>query len=167
MKIGIIADTHITKDLNRLKTFLEKHLSDVDMIIHAGDFKSIEVLNLLREFKSFTGIWGNNDSDEIKALLNETEIIELEGYRIGLFHGHGSRGTTIERAYSRFSDVQADVIIFGHSHQPVITTRQGVLLLNPGSPISKRKERWFSFIIMELSAAGINTRLAFVPASLI
>jgi len=138
---------------------LEKHLSDVDMIIHAGDFKTTETFNLLREYKSFIGVWGNNDPEEIKALLNETEIVELEGYRIGIFHGHGTKGTTIERAYSRFSDIQTDVIIFGHSHQPVITTRQGVLLLNPGSPTCKRRERWFTCIILELSASGISARL--------
>jgi len=138
---------------------LEKHLSDVDMIIHAGDFKTTETFNLLREYKSFIGVWGNNDPEEIQALLNETEIVELEGYRIGIFHGHGTKGTTIERAYSRFSDIQTDVIIFGHSHQPVITTRQGVLLLNPGSPTCKRRERWFTCIILELSASGISARL--------
>lgn len=138
---------------------MEKHLSDVDMIIHAGDFKTTETFNLLREYKSFIGVWGNNDPEEIKALLNETEIVELEGYRIGIFHGHGTKGTTIERAYSRFSDIQTDVIIFGHSHQPVITTRQGVLLLNPGSPTCKRRERWFTCIILELSASGISARL--------
>lgn len=139
---------------------MEKHLSDVDMIIHAGDFKTTETFNLLREYKSFIGVWGNNDPEEIKALLNETEIVELEGYRIGIFHGHGTKGTTIERAYSRFSDIQTDVIIFGHSHQPVITTRQGVLLLNPGSPTCKRRERWFTCIILELSASGISARLS-------
>ena len=138
---------------------MEKHLSDVDVIIHAGDFKTTETFNLLREYKSFIGVWGNNDPEEIKALLNETEIVELEGYRIGIFHGHGTKGTTIERAYSRFSDIQTDVIIFGHSHQPVITTRQGVLLLNPGSPTCKRRERWFTCIILELSASGISARL--------
>ncbi len=138
---------------------MEKHLSDVDMIIHAGDFKTTETFNLLSEYKSFIGVWGNNDPEEIKALLNETEIVELERYRIGIFHGHGTKGTTIERAYSRFSDIQTDVIIFGHSHQPVITTRQGVLLLNPGSPTSKRRERWFTCIILELSASGISARL--------
>ncbi len=138
---------------------MEKHLSDVDVIIHAGDFKTTQTFNLLREYKSFIGVWGNNDPEEIKALLNETEIVELEGYRIGIFHGHGTKGTTIERAYSRFSDIQTDVIIFGHSHQPVITTRQGVLLLNPGSPTCKRRERWFTCIILELSASGISARL--------
>jgi putative phosphoesterase len=60
-----------------------------------------------------------------------------------------------------FKDDKADIIIFGHSHQPIIKTINKTLMLNPGSPISKRRERWFSVIILELEKDYINANLKF------
>lgn len=60
-----------------------------------------------------------------------------------------------------FKDDKIDIIIFGHSHQPVIKTINKTLMLNPGTPTSKRKERWYSVIILELSKGYINAQLKF------
>lgn len=161
MKIGIISDTHIDKNFDRLNDFLSKHMKHIDMIIHAGDYKTGKVINTLRKFKKFTGVWGNVDDNNIKQLVSEKEIIEINNYKIGIFHGHGTKKTTIDRAYDAFNGNDVDIIIFGHSHQPLIRTKNDVLLLNPGSPTSKRKERWFSYIILELDDDSISASLKF------
>ena len=159
MKIGVISDTHIGKNPDKLYKFLDKHMRDVDMLIHAGDYKNSNVVNLLKKYKKFEGVWGNVDTDEAKKLVSEKKIIEIENHRIGMFHGHGSKKTTLDRAYEAFEGDNVDIIIFGHSHQPLIKTKNGVLMLNPGSPTSKRKERWFSYIVLEINGTGIDAGL--------
>ncbi|QZY55068.1 metallophosphoesterase family protein [Crassaminicella profunda] len=161
MKIGIISDTHIGKNMNKLIHFLDEHLKEVDMIIHAGDYKTSEAIKLLQKYKPFLGVWGNVDCNNVKKLLHEKEIIKVNNYHIGIYHGHGTNKTTIMRAYEAFQGFDVDIIVFGHSHQPIIQTKNKVLLLNPGSPIYKRKERWFSYIILQLEENNIDVQLKF------
>jgi putative phosphoesterase len=161
MRIAVISDTHIDKHSDKIEEFAEKHFKDADMIIHAGDYTSARVVNTLKKLKNFKGVWGNVDSDSVREILNEKEIIELEGYKIGIFHGHGTEKDTMERAYSIFKEDKVDIIIFGHSHKPIIYTRHKVLMLNPGSPTYKRIERWHSYIILELTREMIKAELRF------
>ena len=162
MKIGIISDTHIKNDNGNIKEILNTYFKDVDMIIHAGDYIDETVVNALMSHKKFFGVSGNVDNPKVNELLNERELITLEGYRIGIFHGHGKGGTTLTRAYNSFKDDQVDIIIFGHSHQPLINTMNKILMLNPGSLRNKRKERWFSYIILELQPSRIKVNIEFI-----
>lgn len=162
LKIGVISDTHINAgNLHRLNNFLQQHMEDIDMIIHAGDYISSKAIHSLKEFKNFVGVWGNVDGEDTRQLVPEKKIIEIENYSIGIFHGHGLKKTTMDRAYEAFKDEDVDIIIFGHSHQPIIKTKNKVLLLNPGSPTDKRNERWFSFIILELDNDSVSAQLKF------
>jgi uncharacterized protein len=140
---------------------LKRHLKDADIIIHAGDFKSGKVIDIIKQHKKFIGVWGNNDGASIREIIKEKEIIKINGYKIGIYHGHGEGKSTIDKAYSMFKEDRVDVIIFGHSHQPIIKTIDKTLMLNPGSPTSKRKERWYSVIILELEKDYINAQLRF------
>jgi putative phosphoesterase len=83
-------------------------------------------------------------------------------YKIGIYHGHGDEKTTIERAYEIFKDENVDIIIFGHSHKPAILTKNKILMLNPGSLTSKRAERWFSYIILNLEKEGIDVQIKLI-----
>jgi len=161
MKIGILSDTHITKEGNRLIDLLDTHLKEVDFIIHAGDYTSHRLVRILKDYRNFAGVWGNADEPEAKNLLKEKEVIILEGYKIGIFHGHGKGSTTFNRAYEEFIEDEVDIIVFGHSHQPLVRTKNGILMLNPGSIKNKRQERWFSYIILELHFESIDVQLKF------
>lgn len=161
MKIGIISDTHIKRGSSDFINLIDTYLKDVELIIHAGDYISKEVVEALRKHKKFVGVWGNVDNEEVKSLVREKEIITLKDYRIGIFHGHGSSKTTLDRAYEKFKKDSVDIIIFGHSHQPLAKTKNGILMLNPGSLTSKRRERWFSYIILDLNSEGINLQFKF------
>lgn len=159
MKIGIISDTHLEENISKIQDILERYLDDADMIIHAGDYISLRVLDFLRQHKRFYGVWGNVDSIEVKDRIREKEILDIQGLRIGIFHGHGTGGSTMDRAYGAFENDSVDAIIFGHSHQPSITTKKGILMLNPGSPTRKRMERWFSCIILEIRDGLMDVQL--------
>jgi uncharacterized protein len=162
MRIGIISDTHLHKSPEKIIELINKNLGNMDMIIHAGDFTSISVVNFLKQHPGFIGVWGNNDKEDIRSVLKEKEIIRAGGYRIGLYHGHGEGKNTLDRAYDMFRGDKVDIIIFGHSHQPVIATKEKTLMLNPGSPTYKRKGRWFSYIILEIEKDYINAEIKFI-----
>ena len=135
------------------------------MIIHAGDYVSSTLLSKLIEHKNFVGVWGNNDKKCIRDLLNEKIILSLEGYKIGLCHGHehehGNSKSTLNTAYDKFIDDKVDIIIFGHSHQPLIVTKNKILMINPGSPSCKRREQWYSYVILEIENRKISVQLKF------
>ncbi|MBZ9633500.1 metallophosphoesterase family protein [Clostridium sp. FP1] len=161
MKITILSDTHVKKHSDKLFKFIDNISRESDMIIHAGDYVSSSVVAKLREHKNFIGVWGNNDKGYIRDLLKEKIIIPVEGYKIGLYHGHGNDKSTLERAYAEFSGDKVDIIIFGHSHQPLIITKNKVLMINPGSPSYKRREPWYSYVILEIEDKKINVQLKF------
>ena len=147
MKIGIISDTHMSKHFSKLKEFLLKNLKDVDLIIHAGDYTSTEVISLLKEYTDFIGVYGNNDKSKLRSLLTDKHILTLENYRIGICHGDGPKKNTLDNVMDTFKDEKLDIIIFGHSHKACIFTKGKTMYLNPGSCTNKRKEPWFSYIL--------------------
>ena len=158
MNVAIISDTHLKKNSGQLNNLIAK-FRNADLVIHAGDFGEAWVLEYLRQHFNFIGVWGNIDDDIIKVSLQERLILQIGPYKVGVFHGHGKGKTTIERAYSNFENDQVDIIIFGHSHQPTISTKNKVLMLNPGSFINKRKERWFSYIMLTVDSECLQANL--------
>ncbi len=164
LKVGIISDTHIGANKEKFEVFLNKHLKDVSLIIHAGDYHNKEVIDIIERRSKFIGVYGNVDNEEIRNRLKEKVIIELMDYKIGIYHGHGIEKTTLERAYREFKDDYVDIIVFGHSHQPLIRTKNNILMLNPGSPTNRRRERWFSYILLELLSESINASIKFLNA---
>ncbi|WP_291634511.1 metallophosphoesterase family protein [Clostridium sp.] len=159
MKIAILSDTHVKKHSDKLFKLIDILSKEADMIIHAGDYISPCVVSKLREHKNFVGVWGNNDKGYIRDLLKEKTIITVEGYKIGLYHGHGNSKNTLETAYDKFIDDKVDIIVFGHSHQPLILTKNKILMINPGSPSYKRREPWYSYVILEIQDKKINVQL--------
>ncbi len=162
MKIGIISDTHTRKHFSKLKDFLLKNFKDVDLVIHAGDYTSTEVITLLKERGDFIGVYGNNDKSKLRSLLSDKHIVTLENFRIGICHGDGPKKNTLDNVMETFKNDNLDIIIFGHSHKACIFTKNKTMYLNPGSCTSKRKEPWFSYIILELKKdCPINASLKF------
>lgn len=127
-------------------------LHDCDLILHAGDFKTLEVIDHIRELAPFEGVAGNVDPPEIVEALGKRKTLTCAGYRIGLVHGDGKKKTTLDRAWEAFAEEEKDVIVFGHSHIPYLGVKNGVLMLNPGSPTDKRKNPQFSYAVLELGA---------------
>ena len=72
---------------------------------------------------------------------------------IGVVHGDGARGSTFDRAAAAFAGQAVDVVVFGHSHQPLWQQVQGRWYLNPGSPTQRRREPAYSFAWLSLAPA--------------
>ncbi len=151
------------KHTGKIEKLIDKSLKDVDLIIHlGGDFTSPRVLEKIKKKKKVIGVWGgNNDRSGLRKELKEKEIVTLNGYKVGLFHGHGTEKNTLDRVYNIFKDDNVDIILFGHSHQPMIKTKNKTLIINPGSPSKKIRERWFSYVILNLKKDKIETKICF------
>ncbi|WP_160718900.1 metallophosphoesterase family protein [Bacillus sp. USDA818B3_A] len=150
MKIVIISDTHLPKRAKGLPARLTAELKDADLIIHAGDWQTIDVFHELHTYGKVEGVFGNVDDEEIKKHFPEKRIIELNGFKIGVTHGHGKGKTTEKRAILAFTEDEVDCIIFGHSHIPLKKYQNGLLLFNPGSPTDKRRQKMYSFGILQI-----------------
>ncbi len=156
MKIGVLSDTHIPGRARTLPPEIFKIFSDVDLILHAGDLTREEVLIDLLSLAPVEAVAGNMDPPHLEKRLGERKLLEIEGLRLGLTHGHGLRSRTMERACHAFAADRPHCIVFGHSHQPCNTIYQGVLLFNPGSPTDKRREKYPSCGILRISAGKIT-----------
>ncbi|MEK3990100.1 metallophosphoesterase family protein [Robertmurraya sp. FSL R5-0851] len=150
MKITVISDTHMPKKAKTLPIQVVKALQQSELIIHAGDWQTIEFFHELVQYGEVKGVYGNVDSVELQSRLPEKQIIEIVGFRIGVVHGHGKRWTTERRALEAFAESHVDCIIFGHSHIPVLKETNGILLFNPGSCTDKRRQPQPSFGIISL-----------------
>ncbi|GAB3043884.1 metallophosphoesterase family protein [Virgibacillus ainsalahensis] len=150
MRIIIMADTHMPYKAKELPTRLIQELKTADMIIHAGDWNSMDVYNALAKYGPVKGVYGNVDGAGITKNFSSKELVTINGFRIGIVHGHGEKKTTETRAFEAFADEKVDVIIFGHSHIPLLRYFKKVLLLNPGSPTDKRTQPYYSFAILEI-----------------
>jgi hypothetical protein len=132
MRIGVLADTH-TNSIENFPRGLVDALRKLDMILHAGDYTERAVLNELRALGKFVGVYGNLDSFDVKKELHAIETVEVGGFKIGINHP-AEGGTPLnlpDRLRPKFQNV--NVIVFGHSHQPMNETQGGVLFFNPGS----------------------------------
>ena len=129
MRLAVLSDTH-ARTLREIPEPVLRALADVDLILHAGDFTEMAVLDGLKSIAEVKAVCGNMDSAEIRKALPEKDVFVLNGRRIGMTHGWGPPWG-IERWVGRtFSDV--DVIVFGHSHKPCNHYVGGTLLFNPG-----------------------------------
>ncbi|WP_301109548.1 metallophosphoesterase family protein [Sporosarcina sp.] len=150
MKIVITGDTHIPGRGKVLPPRLVQECETADLILHTGDWKSFEVYEMLSEFAEVRGVTGNVDDDEMKKKFPLQQVIEAEGVRIGIVHGHGEKKTTEKRAVEAFKGVPLDVLVFGHSHIPMLRYINQTLVINPGSPTDKRKLPYYSFAILHV-----------------
>ncbi|MEW9698745.1 metallophosphoesterase family protein [Paenibacillus sp. SI8] len=150
MRIGIISDTHLSGHAQKLPDALVEGLSGVELILHAGDWVSPHVIELVEAIAPCEGVAGNNDGSEIIDRFGVKKLLNIAGFRIGLIHGDGYRKTTEERAREAFLSERPDIVIFGHSHIPYQQTIDGMFMFNPGSPTDKRRQPRFSYGIMEL-----------------
>lgn len=147
MRIGVISDTH-----SLLRPEAIAALRGSDRILHAGDVGDPGILDRLRELAPVTAVRGNVDRGRWAAALPETELVEIEGLSIYLIHDLGQLDLKPEAAGIR-------VVIYGHSHQPKIEEKNGVLFFNPGSAGPRRFHLPMSLGVLEINVGKIQARL--------
>jgi len=158
--IGIVSDTH----LPRFGTALPRALVDglraanVSRILHCGDFTEPIAADLFAAIAPFDAVAGNNDGEELWTRFGRKKIVEVDGVAIGMIHGDGSRPAPAQ-AYAAFANERVDVICFGHSHVPLIERRNGILVINPGSPTDKRRMPRYSYALLRIANGEVEAEL--------
>ncbi|MEU8222544.1 metallophosphoesterase [Kribbella sp. NPDC048915] len=145
MRLVLISDTHLPVRAKKLPAPVWEAVDDADVVIHAGDWVSVDLLDELESRAArLIGCWGNNDGPELRARLPEVARVTLEGLELAVVHETGpaqGRETRCEAAYPGL-----DLLVFGHSHIPWDTTTPGGLrLLNPGSPTDRRRQPYCTY----------------------
>ena len=147
MLIGLISDTHIPDRARELPKNVISAFQNVDLILHAGDLTSMEVIDELEKIAPTIAIQGNMDRAAGIILPNESlpicqqssiKVIEAAGIKIGIAHGEVYPRADTQQLLYLAKQLDADILVTGHSHQPKIEQIDGILLLNPGSPIVPR-----------------------------
>ncbi|MEL4304686.1 metallophosphoesterase [Methanococcoides sp. LMO-2] len=136
MKIIILSDTHIKAGMSlieKLPDDLVTIMRNSDILIHAGDFETMECYNELASLGNLVAVRGDTDVPEIMELLPERKVIEVEGLKVGVIHRGQLTSDNPDGLRYLAKEMGVDVLIFGHFHHPIIEDYE-VLLLSPGSP---------------------------------
>jgi hypothetical protein len=135
MRIGILSDTHLPgpiRSLDELGPEPARFFATVDLILHGGDLTSPMVLDWLEQFAPVLCTVGNNDPI-VDARCKEVEVLDVHGWRLGMVH-------SLRRGFRPMIELQqlfpsaVDIMIAGDTHQEVLAYRDGVVVLNSGSP---------------------------------
>jgi uncharacterized protein len=140
MVIAVISDTHLPRGERRLPAACVERIEAADLLLHAGDFVTVEVLRELEAIgPPLAGVHGNVDTAELRALLPSERVVEAAGARIAMVHDAGPRLRRLERMRRRFGEC-AGAVVFGHSHLPTHDQAEdGFQIFNPGSPTERRR----------------------------
>lgn len=144
VKIGIISDTH-----GLLRKEVLEQLKTCDVILHAGDMDTPEVLDELRMLGRIYAVRGNNDRGFWAQKLQNTLSFSIEGVRFFMVHDRRDAGRAC---------FDADVVVFGHTHNYFQETMDGQLWLNPGSCGYSRFGLPPTMALMEISQGDFTVK---------
>lgn len=172
-EIALISDTHVPTQIRELPLRLTERLPGIDLILHAGDLVRLDVLASLQGIAKTIAVHGNMDDSAVRRRLPRKRLLTLAGRSVGLIHGN--QPPALERQYLRpeydyesppvstFYETllaefpEAEIILFGHVHVPVVKRWAGRLLVNPGSIAPYRGRS--SFAILKLEGAEVEVEM--------
>jgi hypothetical protein len=149
-RILALSDTHFSKKEQVLPGLLTDRFDEVDYIVHAGDYTTIELVDELEKTGKFVGVQGNMDSSPVKKKLPEIGSIELGHVVLGVIHGSGGPKGIVERIHATCKTHSFNVVIFGHTHQHYEQELDGIKYFNPGSPVDKRFAKENGFLLLNV-----------------
>jgi putative phosphoesterase len=156
MRLLLISDTHLPVRAKKLPAPVWDAVDDADVVIHAGDWVSVGLLDELESRAArLIGCWGNNDGPALRARLPEVARATLDGLSVAVVHETGPAKGREERCAAAYPGV--DLLVFGHSHIPWDTTGPGGLrLLNPGSPTDRRRQPYCTYQTATITAGRLE-----------
>jgi uncharacterized protein len=148
MRVGLISDTH-----GLLRPEAVKFLRGSDLILHAGDIGKAEVLEQLEELAPVKAVRGNNDHGGWADAIPHTDVLKVE--HVVIFAIHDALELGIHRV-----PADARVVVCGHSHRPLISERDGVLYVNPGSAGPRRFRLPIAVGELRVKGNSVRARIA-------
>jgi putative phosphoesterase len=141
--LAIISDTHLPRGSRALPAECVERLRAADLILHAGDLATADVLADLRSIgPPVEAVHGNVDDAEVRAQLPSARVVAAGAARIAMVHDAGPAGGRLARLRARFASAGADAVVFGHSHIPLHERDPATdfQIFNPGSPTDRRRQ---------------------------
>ena len=139
MVIAVISDTHLPRGARRIPDACVERMRASDLVIHAGDISTREVLTDIEAVgPPVVAVHGNIDSPDLRTSLPEARLVDADGATIAVVHDAGPATGRLTRMRTRFPD--ADAVVFGHSHIPLHERDGGFQIFNPGSPTDRRRQ---------------------------
>ena len=146
--IGVISDTH-----GLLRPEIPRLFADADLILHAGDIGSPEVLAALEAITQVVAVRGNNDKGDWASSIPDTTTVQIRAdMSIYILHD-------LKELASRPPGEQVRVIVSGHSHRPLVEQREGILFLNPGSAGPRRFRLPISVACLKIDRSGAKAEI--------
>jgi hypothetical protein len=139
--LAVISDTHLPRGRRRLPDACVERLRAADLILHAGDLVTLEVLEELEALgPPVHAVAGNVDRPGVRARLPAELRVDAGQVRLGMVHDAGSAVGRLRRLRAHFAD--CDAVVFGHSHIPLheVAPDGEFQIFNPGSPTDRRRQ---------------------------
>ena len=147
MRVAVLADTHAPRRWRRCPPAVAQRLRGADLILHAGDACTADVLDELAAYAPVRAVRGNNDGPDVAAWgAPETLQLDLSGLAVAMLHDSGQAVGRCARLRRRFPAAQ--LVVFGHSHIPLDQAADGIRIFNPGSPTDRRRQPHGTFGIL-------------------
>lgn len=152
MRVGIISDTH-----GLLRPELFARLEGVEHILHGGDLGPVHLLTELEAIAPVTLVPGNTDGWDVRNVAPEVAEVELGGVRVVVMHGHQLGSPSPDKVAA--AHPQAGLVVFGHTHKPVIRRVGSVTAVNPGSAGPRRFSLPVTIALAELVDGAVSVEL--------
>lgn len=147
MLIGVISDTH-----GLLRPQAVEALQGVELIVHAGDIGSVDVVERLSEIAKVVAVRGNIDTGVWSEKYPLDEVVKVHGKHLYVLHNLNE--IDLDPVAAGF-----DVVISGHSHKPLIHEKDGVLYVNPGSAGPRRFKLPVAVAMLKITPGGIEAHV--------
>ncbi|HEU5086221.1 MAG TPA: metallophosphoesterase family protein, partial [Roseiflexaceae bacterium] len=145
-RVGLLSDTHMPLRRRVLPATLGDVLGGADLLLHAGDVGELWVLDQLSAIAPVVAVHGNDDTEDAQSQLPYQQLVAIGGQRILLWHSHypdwneemASRvhndlRRSIQRSVERGEAANANLVVFGHWHIPLVYRAGNLMIINPGA----------------------------------
>lgn len=156
MRVVVLSDTHSPRRWKGCPPAVAAYAEQADLILHAGDVCTADVLQLLQQFAPVHAVMGNNDLPEVADWgAPQTLELDLAGLSVGMIHDAGAATSRARRMRRRFPN--AELVVFGHSHIPLDLEGDGVRIFNPGSPTDRRRQPQGTLGLLDIEAGVLQS----------
>lgn len=163
MRVVALADTHAPRRWTSCPAPVAEHLRQADLILHAGDVCTAEVLDELAGYAPVHAVAGNNDGQEVAAWgAPATLELDIDGLAVAMIHDSGPAAGRLARMRCAFP--RAELVVFGHSHIPLDQADEALRIFNPGSPTDRRRQPHGTLGVLEIRS-GILVEARIVEVS--
>jgi uncharacterized protein len=150
VRVIVLSDTHAPRFWKSCPAAVAAWLHGADVILHAGDVCTANVLDELAAYAPVHVVLGNNDGADVAAWgAPPTLALDLDGLPVAMIHDSGPAGGRLRRMRTAFP--AAELVVFGHSHIPLDQSEPGLRIFNPGSPTDKRRQPYRTLGVLEIA----------------